>query len=77
MKPGTIDASLPPATAMSTIPERTMWNAWPIAWLAEAQALPMQKHGPWMPNSMETWLAGALGMIRGTVKGCTRGRRRP
>ena len=38
MNPTTIEASLPPATAMSTIPERIMCAACPMAWLDEAQA---------------------------------------
>ncbi len=53
------------------MPARTMWNAWPMACDAEAQADAVEKHGPRMPNSMETWLVAALGMIRGTVSGGT------
>ena len=34
-------ASDPPAMAASTTPWRTIQNAWPIAWLADAQAVEM------------------------------------
>ncbi len=74
MKPGAMEASQPPVMATSTTPARIMCAAWPIAWLADAQAEATQKHGPWMPNSIEMWLAGAFGMIRGTVNGCSRDR---
>jgi hypothetical protein len=33
-------ASLPPASARSTAPERTIQKAWPIAWVDDAQATP-------------------------------------
>ena len=68
-------ASLPPASAMSTAPERTSQKAWPSAWVAEAQAVETVKLGPVMPNSTVTWLAPALAMVRGMVSGCTWGRR--
>ena len=71
MNPTTIDASPPPVMARSSIPARTMWNAWPMACEAEAQAEAVEKLGPRMPNSMETWLVPALGMILGTVSGGT------
>ena len=47
-------------------------SACPMAWLALAQAEATAKTGPRRPNSMLTWEAGALGMIRGTVSGGTR-----
>jgi len=31
-------ASVPPVSAIGDWPERTMWNAWPIAWVPEEQA---------------------------------------
>jgi hypothetical protein len=65
-------ASLPPANARSTMPERTIQNAWPMACAAEEQAVEMVKLGPVMPNSMEMWLAPALAMVLGMVSGCTR-----
>jgi hypothetical protein len=72
MKPTTMEASLPPVTARSIMPARIMWNASPVAWLADAQADAVAKAGPRRPNSIDTWLAGALGMIRATVMGCSR-----
>ncbi len=65
-------ASLPPAMAISTSPARTMRNAWPMAWFAEERAVEMAYAGPVTPNSMEIWLAPALAMVRGMVRGCTR-----
>ena len=56
---------------MSSCPLRIIWNARPIAWVAEAQAEATAKAGPRSPNSMAMWLAGAFGMIRGTVSGCS------
>ena len=32
-------ASAPPATAQVTAPDRTRWKAWPMEWVAEAQAV--------------------------------------
>ena len=43
-----------------------------MAWFAEEQAVEMAYVGPKMPNSMEMWLAPALAMVRGMVRGCTR-----
>ena len=43
-----------------------------MAWLADAQAEAVEKQGPRRPNSIDTWLAGAFGMMRGTVIGCSR-----
>ena len=42
-----------------------------MAWLADAQAEAVAKHGPRKPNSMEMKLAAPLAMIRGTVSGGT------
>ena len=65
-------ASLPPVRARSVMPERTIQNAWPMAWPADEQAVEMVKLGPVMPNSIEMWLAPALAMVLGMVSGCTR-----
>ena len=70
-------ASLPPVRATSIMPDRIMCIACPIAWLDDAQADATEYTAPRTPNSMEIWLAGALGMMRGTVKGCTRRLSRP
>ncbi len=37
--PSAMQASVPPVTAVWTMPDRTMWNAWPIAWVDDEQAL--------------------------------------
>jgi hypothetical protein len=65
-------ASLPPVSARSTIPERTIQNAWPMACAAEEHAVEIVKLGPVMPNSIEMWLAPAFDMVFGMVSGCTR-----
>ena len=65
-------ASVPPVTAQSTMPERTIWNESPIAWVAEAQALATTKAGPRRPHCIDTWLAEALTISFGTVRGNTR-----
>ena len=70
--PNVMQASAPPVTAQSTCPARTMWNASPIAWVAEAQALATTKAGPRRPQSIETWLAGAFTISFGIVSGNTR-----
>jgi hypothetical protein len=49
-----------------------MWNASPIAWVAEAQALATAKAGPRNPQNMEIWLAGAFAISLGMVSGKTR-----
>ncbi len=53
-------------------PERTIWNASPIAWLELAQAVATVKAGPFRFHSIDTWLAAALFISFGTTKGCTR-----
>ena len=50
--PNVNTASVPPVTATSTEPARTMWKATPIAWLAEAHALATVNDGPVMPCSI-------------------------
>jgi hypothetical protein len=65
-------ASAPPVTAQVTLPLRTIWNAWPMACVADAQADETAKVGPLMPQYNETWLAGALIMALGMVRGCRR-----
>ena len=56
---GASGASAPPATATSTIPERTAWNAWPMATAPDAQELALPSAGPRMPRSIATLLAPA------------------
>ena len=71
---GTVtQASVPPVTAKSTFPLRTISNACAIAWLADAQALTTANDGPVRPNSMPTWQAGAFAITRTIVSGCRRG----
>jgi hypothetical protein len=65
-------ASVPPVTAQVTLPLRTIWNAWPMACVADAQADETAKTGPLIPQYIETWLAGALIMALGIVRGCSR-----
>ena len=67
--PKVMQASAPPVTAQSTWPERTIWKARPIAWVAEAQALATTKAGPRNPQCMEIWLAGAFTISFGMVSG--------
>jgi len=54
------------------MPERTIWNACPIAWLELAQAVETVKAGPRRFHSMLTWLAAAEFISLGTTKGWTR-----
>ena len=70
--PKAMQASAPPVTAHVAPPERTRWNASPIAWVAEAHALATAKQGPRSPQSMETWLAGAFNISLGMVSGWSR-----
>ena len=67
-----MQASAPPVTATGTWPERTIWNASPMAWVADAHALATTKAGPRNPQAMEIWLAGAFTISRGMVSGCSR-----
>src|ERR1700735_4983681 len=61
--------------AASTIPDRTMWKARPMAWVAEEQAVEMLRVGPVIFWSMEMLLAPAEAMVRTTVSGWTRASR--
>ena len=72
MVPKAMQASAPPVTATGTLPERTIWNASPMACVAEAQALATTKAGPRRPQDMEIWLAGAFTISFGMVSGCRR-----
>ena len=66
-------ASMPPVTAQVTLPLRTIWNAWPMACVADAQADETAKSRTlFLPQYNETWLAGALIMALGMVRGCRR-----
>ena len=69
MVPKVMQASVPPVTAQSTMPGRTIWKAAPIACVAEAQALATAKAGPRSPQCIEIWLAGALTISFGMVNG--------
>ena len=70
--PNVMLASVPPVTAQVTLPLRTMWNAWPMACVADAQADETANTGPSIPQYKEIWLAGALIMALGMVRGCKR-----
>ena len=56
---GASGASAPPATATSTVPSRTAWNAWPMATAPDAHELALPMAGPRMPWSMATFEAAA------------------
>ena len=71
-RPKVMQASAPPVTAHVAPPERTKWNASPMAWVADAHALATAKQGPRRPQSMDTWLAGAFTIIFGMVRGWSR-----
>ena len=60
-------ASAPPTMARSTRPERIICAPSPTAWLAEEQALPMEKVGPLQEKRMPSVVGAALGMSRGTL----------
>lgn len=61
--------SLPPVSTTSAWPVRISPNACPIAWFDEAQAVDTVKLGPWMLWIIDRWLAAALFISRGTMKG--------
>ena len=67
--PTVMQASAPPVTAQPTWPDRTMWNASPMAWVDDAQALATANAGPRSPRSIEIWLAGAFAISFGIVSG--------
>ena len=64
---------MPPVTAASATPLRTMWNACAIAWFADAHALTVANAGPCSLCSMLIWHAGAFAIRRTIVSGCRRG----
>ncbi len=70
-------ASEPPAMAASSMPWRTMENAWPMAWAADAHAVEIVYDAPVMPYSCAMRLVPALAMVRAMVSGCTRPERSP
>ena len=70
--PSVKQASLPPASARSAMPLRTMARACPMAWLEEEQALETVNAGPVMPCSMVRWLVAELAIDRGITSGLTR-----
>ena len=72
MAPKVMLASVPPVTAQVALPFRTIWNAWPMACVADAHADETAKTGPLMPQYIDTWLAAALIMALGIVSGCRR-----
>jgi hypothetical protein len=51
---------------------RSSHTAVAIAWLDDTHAEETVKTGPRMPYAMLIWLAGALGMTRGTVNAFAR-----
>ena len=65
-------ASVPPATATSARPSRTIRKASPAPWAPAAQAVVMHSLGPVNPKAIATWPAEAFGIICGTRKGLTR-----
>ncbi len=65
-------ASLPPASAISARPSRTIHRACPRAWLADEQAVDRVKAGPVRPKRIEIRLAPELAMTLGMVNGGTR-----
>src|SRR5215831_226060 len=67
--PGLNVASLPPAIAMSHMPERTMPAAIPIAWADDEHADAMVNAGPVIPNSIDIALAPAFAIVFGIVMG--------
>jgi len=67
-----MQASVPPASAASARPARIIMAASPIAWFDDEQALEIDMTGPVRPKAMAAWLAAALLMRRGMVKGCRR-----
>jgi hypothetical protein len=62
-------ASVPPAIAASTTPDRTKNAAIPMACAEDAQALDVTKHGPFSPKAIDTKLADPLIIARATVSG--------
>ena len=64
--------SEPPVTITRLAPERTIWKARPMAWFEDAQAVATVKEGPLRFHSIDTWLAAALFISFGTMKGWTR-----
>src|SRR6202789_2828639 len=74
-KPKVSGASWPPVMAAETMPERIIWKARPMAWVAEEHAVEMLRVGPVIFWSMEMLLSPALAMMRMTVRGSTRASR--
>ena len=72
MAPKVMLASVPPVTAQVALPLRTIWNAWPMACVDDAQADETAKTGPLIPQYIDTWLAAALIIALGIVSGCRR-----
>ena len=62
----------PPVTMTRDTPLRIIQKAWPIAWFELAQAVATVKDGPLRLYCIETWLAAALFISFGTMKGWTR-----
>src|SRR5437762_14374170 len=71
--PKEIGASLPPASAQSSVPCRINQNACPIAWFAEEQAVEVVKVAQVNFCFIATWLATAVPIMRGTAVGEQRG----
>src|SRR6185437_3597288 len=71
-KPKVSAASYPPAIAATACPLRTIWNARPMAWVPDAQAVEMLSTGPVTPVSMAIELAPELDIVRRIAVGETR-----
>src|SRR3954452_2204727 len=69
---GIIEASEPPARKMSASPNLIMRHDSPMALFEVAQAVTMQKFGPWRPYSIEINPPAMLLISIGMVKADTR-----
>ena len=58
--------------AQFAAPLRSIQKAWPMAWLAEEQAVATVHAGPVTPSSIASWLDKALCMDFVMVSGCSR-----
>src|SRR6185369_13541573 len=71
-QPQVMQASVPPASATLTRPLPIIMKASPIEWFDEEHALEIDITGPMMPKPIAMWLAAALLIKRGIIKGCRR-----
>ena len=68
---GHTEDSVPPATITSASPYWMAWNASPIQWVPEAQAVTTFVHFPFRPRQMDMFPAAMLEIISGTISGFT------